>query len=532
LIDGAPLGFDALIGAKLLEASMDGVSDWDQFEKILEDQEVSFDEGVKQKMENFEVPYNGSQWPKLSEHLEKIEKRRRRILITKFIEAAVFILFVLTIMQLYPIHDLVKKPVYRTHGVAENLNSGRQNDLSTGVASIFKDATIDAKSNEDRKDFNASQSDNDDLTTDNSTDNDNSILSDGLSFTNTDGLLSYEGLARFNTIEKIPSILKRRTKGLAILDQYLSKNEEAKVISASKIDINQPLAIDYNREKLYLNADKDGSEYDVPVMLASLEIPSLEIEGRDFLLPVKELASKFKRAQTWVSVYGSPQINMINTPFDKSYSASRYINTEEGVIEAYSHLAEGYSIGGAISKETAAVEIEGGIEYTSLNYYPKQITERVSNATVGYKDILLKEIIFDIIEIPLNIKYNIFKKKGWKIYGSNGLSLGVVASASFDIESKESKPLIAASATPNRNRNTGTFVDRKNFDEGYIASGNFLENSYTTMSMGVGVSKEISDHMSFYVQPTYHHNLSQSGIGPNNDVHHRLAVQIGTKVRI
>ncbi|WP_235298737.1 hypothetical protein [Portibacter marinus] len=524
----APKGFDALIGAKLAELNLDGNSDWDQFEKILEGEEV-FDERVKQKVEDFEVPYNGAQWPKLSEHLEKIEKRRRRILITKFIEAAVFILFILTIMQLYPIQNLTKKPVYRTHGVAEAVRqSGNSN--ATDHQNV-QGREID-QINGDQKSSNVSlanikTSPDASVESISTLENSPTLIADNERSANDDSIIK--------SLSSLPTIFRHTDNPLQSQRSFgIERTSGEKIIAdLEAIDTDEPEHIAFERKEIRLNANKDDYPGQQPaLLLASLDIPRIEAERRNFSIPFKGLASQLKNGQHWFNLYGSPQINMINTPFDKSYSVNRFINTEEGVIEAYSHLAEGYTVGASISKESAAWEVEGGIEYTSLNYYPKQITERVSNATVGYKDILLKEIIFDLVEIPLNIKYSLFKKKGWKVYGVNGASVGVVAFANYDIEEKETKPLASAMATPNQNRNPGTFVDRKDFDEGFVKSRNFLNNAYTTVNIGVGVSKEISDQMSFYIQPTYYHNLSQSGIGPNNDVHHRLALQIGTKVRI
>jgi len=494
--DRIPSGFDALIGAKLAGLALDGSSDWDQFEKILDGDEA-FDEKVADAVESYEVPLSESQWPKLAEHLAKVEKRRRRIVITKFIEAAVFILFILTIMQLYPIQDITKKTVFRTIGVTQDLNS---NVVSTP--------------NQETKD-------------DMETESDLPVVSQLVA--------DVDQIIENIDIKEIKPLQVREKRHIT----YRARLAKVFVpsIDVKEVDLGSDRAIAYLDEgERNFKADIQSLEFgeiNDEYLLATLDIKDLESEKRSFQYPVSNLSSLVKKDQYWFNVYGSPALNLIHTPYDRSYDDNRFISNEDEAIEAYSHASNGYSIGASISKETANLEIEGGVEYTSLNYFPLQIEEVTGKATTGFKTTLLKEIIFDIIEIPVNIKYNIFRKKGWKVYGSNGVSAGLVAFANYDIDETVSKPLASLEISGSgRAPNESSFVDRKEFNNGFVRSKSFEKNAFATISAGFGVSKEISDKIAFYVQPTYHHNLSQGGLGPNNDVHHRLSVQIGTKVRI
>jgi len=520
--DKTTSGFDALIGAKLAAASVDNGSDWENFSKLL-DSDVDFDTDVKDKIRGHEAPLSESQWPKLSEHLEKLERRRRRIVITKFIEAAVFILFILTIMQLYPINNFTKENVYRTHGVAEGINKQK-------IESEMPASEIAEVVEQEVSDIIVSASD--------AASSEIVILSnDGAVGVSQDEVLeSNSKFERSVFLAMLP--LETRIHEVQVADDHLINLEKEDGTERTEVLVagikNKSLEVlDFERARVRLNVDKDEDLSGQVFSLASLDLEPLEARNRDFNISNLNLLSKLKDGQYWFNVYGSPQINMINTPYDRSYSDNRSIDNEEGAIEAYSNVADGYTIGASISKESANYEIEGGVEFTSLNYRPRQVTERVSNASSGYKEFLLKEIIFDIIEIPVNIKYNLFKKKGWRVYGNNGISVGTVAFATYDIEENNFKPLASSIAGQSPRNNEESFVDRKKFLPGFFRDQeDFLENTFVTVSAGMGVSKKISDKISFYVQPTYYHNLSQSGIGPNNDVHHRLSMQIGTKVRL
>ncbi|GLR18192.1 hypothetical protein [Portibacter lacus] len=487
-----PISFDALIGAKLAGLSVNDNSDWDQFEKIL-DQDLAFDQEVSNKVAGYEAPLSESQWPKLAAHLEKVEKRRRRIVITKLIEAAVFILFILSIMQLYPIHNITKKSVYRTHGVVQDLNNSKSNALD------------------------AVNSEKEELLVSHSKINANNIANDVIA-ASTASNISLEGSNNSANIVSAEgaSFTGMNGRQAIVMSQPLAKRNIASLV--------------YTRDEEVSFRQKESSNY-----ISLIDIPEIPILERVIAAPSFDLGKSVKKDQYWFNVYGSPELSIINTPYDKSYNDDRFINTETQDVEAYSRITDSYSLGASVSKETANWEIEGGIEYTSLNYFPKQVKEVTGKASTGYKTTLLKEIIFDIVEIPVNLKYSLFRKKGWKVYGTNGFSAGIVAFANYDIDEDPSKPLSAALASSGfqgRVVSEESFVDRKTFDEGFLKTENFKENIFASVSAGFGVSKEISDKIAFYVQPTYHYNLSQSGLGPNNDVHHRLALQFGTKVRI
>lgn len=490
LTEKMPSGFDALIGAKLATASTSDGSDWEEFEKIL-DQDAIFDKQVSDAVEGYQSPANESQWPKLAAHLEKVEKRRRRIVITKLIEAAVFLLFILTIMQLYPIQNINKQQVFRTIGVQAGLNSS---NLTAGDL---------LRKNERGEKNHAAPA---------------SLITSNLE------PVSIKELSTITTGG--PRSSYRQTRSTTAIPSM-----KLKEIVAEKNKILTSISSD---EKRHFDKEIQAIEFNAlfeDKALATLDIKSLELADKEFSYLFDGLSSLVKKNQYWFNVYGSPEVNLISTPYDRSYSEDRYLLGNE--VDAYAHAAHGYTIGASLSKETTNYEIEGGLEYTSLNYHPKEVYEYTGRATTGITTRFLKEIIFNIVELPLSLKYTVFRKKGWKVYGKNGISAGMVAFANYDIDEKTSRPLVSLEVA--RNSKIGgddSFVNRKKFDPGFIRSGSVSNNIFATVSAGFGVSKEISEKISFYVQPTYYHNLSVSGLGPNNDVHHRLSMQIGTKVRI
>ena len=157
----------------------------------------------------------------------------------------------------------------------------------------------------------------------------------------------------------------------------------------------------------------------------------------------------------------------------------------------------------------------------------------------GFKETTLKENIFDIVQIPFNFKYNLFNKNGWSIYANSGISAGFIVNASYDIDEEYYFPLassrpgtVSLNSTNEVEKYNPSILDGKVFDEGISNNGSIAKNTFFTLNTGVGISKKINDKARFYVQPSYHYNLNIAGLGPNNDLVHRLGLQIGTKVKI
>ncbi len=500
-------GFDAIIGSKLAEVSLNELSDWDSFEKILENND-NFDNQIASKVRNHQVSMNNNHWPKLSEHLENIERQRRRIVITKFIEAAIFILFILSIMQLYPIHNIKKTNIYRTVAVNNDLQNSNNSQLNENIKEVnpsilTTQAAIDTKIALTNELVSSSKQ--------------SIILEDQISNSNilqnvnTD--LVVEKFSKSNNGNFIDEALR-----FPITDKYVDD-----LSSIEWNDLEENLSDDLNFEGP-IN-ENDAFQHNLVLVsntLKSMGISSLDYVRDEFSTPSPINKSKNKRGQLWVNTYGAADANFINTPYDNFYDS-----------EGYQNDAYGYSLGASVSFETNNWELESGVEYSSLNYFPKAIIETTGSAFRGYTETTLKEIIFEMVEIPLNFKYKIFRKSGWSVYALSGLGMGAVLNGTYDINEESKAPLTSAkpgltfSSQPDY-----TILDKKEFDEGLLNKGKLQNNIFFTLNTGIGITKKISESITFYAQPTYFHNLSVGGLGPNNDVHNRLTLQIGTKVKI
>ncbi len=501
--------FDRAIGAMISGASISEHADWDAFEKILESEDLSFDKEVSDKVKNHEVSSAGSQWPKLSERIEEIERRKRRIVITKFVEAAIFILFIITLMQLYPIQNINKNRVYRTFAVDRELNNA--NRIITNNVEEKSDQLSDNLSTDEVTVSNASYA---------------AVIAQTISSErsnlNTSSLK--QPIERIKKVELIKVEAVDQSFKVVNLQSVETTHEDLWAFGSASENNRASDIIDYK-----LPEYSKSSEY----LLASIDVPLIEFQRNEPAFFPNVLRKDLKKGQYWLNTFGSPDMNFINTPYDHVYD-----------IPAYQSQSIGYSVGASISYETDNWELDGGLVYSSLNVgesAPEEykVVEVTGNYWEGFKATSLKEFVMDIIQIPLNFKYKLVDKKGWSIYSTAGISSALIMNADYNVSEDHVFPVASrrpgTGSSPQESgqvRVNGTLLEEKDFDRGILNQGELLKNIFFTLNTGVGVSKNLNDNAKFFVEPTYHYNLSVSGIGPNNDVHHRLGVQIGTKIKL
>lgn len=503
--------FDMAIGAMINSASFAEDADWDTFEKILDSEDLTFDRQVSQKVKNHEVSSAGNQWPKLSARIEEIERRKRRIVITKFVEAAIFILFIITLMQLYPIQNISKNKVYRTFAVDRELNRSDRSfvdnkAIDTGIKQVENIS-------------------NQEITT-----VANAVYAEIIGQTITSERSDLNAASLKRPIKEIESVevlaVPEIDHSFNIVNLQVKMTSPEDLWAFDNKDVDQRKNM--SNEFTAFERSK-SSEY----LLASIDVPLIEFHRKEPAFFPNVLRKDAKKGQYWLNTFGSPDINFINTPYDHVYG-----------IPAYQSQSIGYSVGTSISYETDNWEVDGGLVYSSLNVgksAPEEykVVEVTGNYWEGFKATSLKEFVMDIVQIPLNFKYKLFDNKSWSIYSSAGVSSALIMNANYNIGEDHVYPVASrrpgTGTSPQESgqvRVTGTLLNEKDFDKGLLNQGELLNNIFFTLNTGVGVSKSLNDNAKFFVEPTYHYNLSVGGIGPNNDVHHRLGVQIGTKIKL
>ncbi|MDZ4682260.1 MAG: hypothetical protein SH848_12040 [Saprospiraceae bacterium] len=231
-----------------------------------------------------------------------------------------------------------------------------------------------------------------------------------------------------------------------------------------------------------------------------------------------------------IGMMGASDYNRIITPPVR-------VNTDIVSLDRY---AIGYSGGITVGFESGRWEVETGFIYTAKRYYPLQVLYIEGSLKDGIFGGGIKQTEFDIVQVPLNFRYNFLSRDRWRIYGLAGASLHLVAQANYYIadladytEENQNFPLPRNSGGRNDNERPEG-LENQDFQQGFLEGGSLLDNSYIGVNIGAGIERYMSPRWSLFAQPTYYHSLyyPNNGLGPVNDRIHTMSLFMGVKVRM
>lgn len=498
--------FDNIIKEKLDGFSAITQTDdvWSAFESSstrkshqdVESQDADFDQIIKNSLQQVVPNYRTEHWQLLKNQLKTIDERKNIVFTSKIMEFAAIFLIVLTFFNwsawmpidkrvdplLYADVNLIYQKIKKSQ---DNIEIDRNNKNAT-------EQQIVSNHRENLKHNTKSEINN------HNSDNAGIMLVSSLFKNESDNLWQKNGLALINEATEqlnIDNYKDAETMAPAFIITYL-QNKESKDIASIANEItnqtNEPV-LDY----LSHNSPENlVSEY-----------------ALSFPMKMSTIQSKPEFA---LSVFGTGDINLINTPFDKLYSRASY-NKE----------ALNNSLGVNISKKINQLEVETGITYAKREYQPDIFGEAFGPKENYYSEVSLNKISFDIASIPLNFKYHFINQANWGAYLLAGAALNLVMNADYDINQIK----VLGRPAPERNLPVEPRLEEKPFIKGLISGESINDNYFVSVGFGFGIQKKIFNNTSIYIQPSYNRQILNAdiGIGPNKDKIHTSSLQFGVK---
>ena len=479
--------FDHIIKDKMnhliTESNIDGwskfESKWNELNVNKTGEDLKFDTLIKKKVYHQKQKYNAEHWLKMKEELRIIDERRNTVFISKVLEFAAIFLFVFTFSHLSGL-------MYFDNGVKVFASASSTGHLKN---SDYK------KPSETTLKFTPTTNKNKTIL------NQKSIISP-----DTDATISKPDLSEnivsgvsnhgFVTIQSDHILLPSGTASRPI-----TENTKIEKYLSEETDLNENIS------------DNDLTLAHLPT--SDIKYPESEIA---MIFPMK-LKTPPHVSKIALSAYVSGDINLINTPFDKLYSLASY--NKEALNNSY---------GINISKQKNNFEAETGLGYAYREYQPKLVTEAYGQNPDFYFEKSLKKISFDLVNIPINLKYHFVTTHNFSIYVMAGAAINLVMNAEYDIfESlRQGRPPVGR-YTPEQAR-----LDEKPFIRGILNGDNIKDNYFGTIGFGFGVEKKLFSNTSIYIQPSYQRQFISAdiGIGPNKDKIHTSSLQFGIKTII
>jgi len=483
--------FDHIIKEKMdhliTDSNIDG---WSKFESKWNELNLhnigddrKFDAQIKKKVYHQKQKYNAEHWLKMKEELRIIDERRNTVFISKVLEFAAIFLFVFTFSHLSGLiyFDQGVKNESKKFASASSAEKLKNSENNKPAETTFK-ITPKTKNNNILR-------------------NQKSVISPDIEATISN-----------------PDISENIVSGVSNYEFVITQSED--ILPPSDIDsgpITENTIIEKN-----LTEERDPNENisyndNTLAFLPALDkkYPESEIA---MIFPMK-LRTPPHVSKIALSAYVSGDINLINTPFDKLYSLASY--NKEALNNSY---------GINISKKKNNFEAETGLGYAYREYQPKLVTEAYGQNPDFYFEKSLKKISFDLVNIPINLKYHFVTTHNFSIYVMAGAAINLVMNAEYDIfESlRQGRPPVGR-YTPEQAR-----LDEKPFIRGILNGDNIKDNYFGTIGFGFGVEKKLFSNTSIYIQPSYQRQFISAdiGIGPNKDKIHTSSLQVGIKTII
>ncbi len=287
------------------------------------------------------------------------------------------------------------------------------------------------------------------------------------------------------------------------------------------------------------NPMQHPAETDVPkpverelfmVALEKLVVTELEKSSLDDDYP-KLIQVVKPRSGFYVSMFGSMDYNHIITP------AALHENGQL-LDEGFERYALGYGGGVMLGWETGRWEIGTGAIYTAKEYTPRPLVYLNGSFREGYYGESFDLVELNMLQVPLQLRYNVIKKNKWRAFVTSGVSLQVALQANYYISESEAVAMRQSSPPP-RPAPGGSFVspaDEKAriLSRGFLEGGTLLENGYITGNIGIGLEYFITERWGVFTQPTYQRSIDYftKGFGPDQDRLNTMSIFTGVRVKL
>jgi hypothetical protein len=473
---------------ELLEQRMDGEVFGDS---TANDQQI--DEKVFGKLHRLEADYSPAHWSLMSSLLDQEFFLHRKVIRYKAMELALLFLIVFALAQYLPYAPKNTAPT-PVQAQIENPDLPKK-DITTDVVAENSAADTDVNAISDNSSAPSSIPNN-------------SIANNTPSVSNT---TTDEETAAKNLVEdatEIPTLailtplgtlpaqsLARRVESGAYLRTILHrpipinayfKNSTGLLASLNKKAINP---LEYELEKLHVQQNK-------------------------------------KKNHTRIGMFNSIDYNRVLTPPSDA----------EG-INGFERYALGYGGGISVGFEFGRLELESGFIYSAKQYKPVPVLFVQGSVRDGFFAEGVKDIELNMINIPLNLRYNFYVKNKLRLYALTGLSLQMAYQANYYTANQDGfrtntfLPAPAPAAPP---EGTPEILDNSRLKKGLFEGGSFSENSYLTGNFGIGMDYYFTSRWSLFAQPTYQHSINYfiDGIGPLHDRINTFSIFTGIKVKL
>lgn len=252
-------------------------------------------------------------------------------------------------------------------------------------------------------------------------------------------------------------------------------------------------------------------------------ILSLKPFKSDFALepeaPKIKIAKPVDKTEKYLTPVISAGLGITKSGYDKIYN-----------LKSYSAYSDQYSAGMLYSVKKNKIEFQTGLRYSKRTHKPAAIIETYGSLSTNYYQISLNEISYDIIEIPLSMKYFMKSGKNTSYYAKVGVNSNFALVNKYDIREKPLGYAVpAAPISSFSGKISKPVLEKKEFNKGILQGGKATDNFFFTLSTELGVERKVGNKNAVSFGLEYNKYYMLEGIGPNKEKLNSLGFNIGVK---
>ncbi len=504
--------FDRIIREKLENLEPEYAPEtWDLLEQKMDASEAgpavvtdeeAIDELAFAKLHQFETPYNSEHWQEFSQRLDKEAASVREVMRYKLVEVSLMLLLLLTLWQYLPVNQ--------NHSVPEVHPTSPAEPLQAPLPRADQQRTFPSDGNQSV------------TTVDAGTTNATSTANN----TNQQSIAANIPLAEDHMINSGEAIATPPAAVDAPVNNqspsFIPSREQNNLHIAKKDQLND-LLNDPSAK------DRGLSQWDTEALLAdleSIELEELSPDGDEHSLKLLPLTAR-KKFNIRIGMQGAPNYDRIITPPTE---------VDEDSIVSLDRYSLGYTGGITIGVERGRWEVETGLFYTAKSYQPLSVLYVTGSVKNGLYGEGAKDFEFNIVSLPMKIRYNYLLQDTWRLYASTGVSMHTVMQANYYLADQDGfrNALFAPAPVPRGEQERPEQVEQYDLNKGLLEGGGLWENSYFSANVGLGVEKNLNGRLSIFGQANYSHSFlyPNGGIGPFLDRFHTTSLLMGIRVMV
>lgn len=451
-------------------------------------------------LNDMETPYNQEHWDIMAKRLDEEYAYRRKVMITKSLEAAVILLLIWTAVNFFPFKKInsTVQPVAEKNLPSIQSKTNNQNEVAT-PNNLFAE--------------NKDNSSNLSIigTPENA---DSEVIVEEVAPLPSAYSIDDNNLLAIN--EDLSNIIPPTTPARIEASPFLSEGTSISLIKKAKKYSSAMIAEDFADENESILEEK------LKVQISPLQslLPSLlssdEYEENDYSsIPGIFRKKKLRTHDVFFSMFSS---------LNSNYVESDFYNDKIREWDVFQRDRYSYGGGFALGFQLRRFLVETGLSYNYVSYRQRAETNIIGSFARGFAEEQWEDAELNMVQIPLNVKYSFLLRKKWRMYSLTGVSLNIAATNNFNFQVEET----TATRAPIESQIANEAASYK----GLLEGGSLYQNSYLTANLGVGIERKFTYRWSLFLQPVYQHYFLFDGLGPNKDRIYSGNVTFGAKVKI